>query len=264
MKDTHILDLIDVKFLQNLQDFFANTMEVASLTIDRRGPVTKPSNFTEFCAKQTRGSSIGVELCNDCDIKWGEIAAKKGEPVIYNCHAGLTDFAVPVTIEGRHIATILCGQVLTEPPNEVRFREIARNLGIDEDEYIEEVKKIKIIPAERIKATARFLHVVANSVSAIAYANIQLAKAGLTYKKPRNIIMEDWFYSNREQVEKPITEREFEVLKLIVLGESNTEIAQKLFISVHTVKKHVSSILQKLLVEDRVQVAVKAVREGLI
>ena len=62
----------------------------------------------------------------------------------------------------------------------------------------------------------------------------------------------------------PITEREFEVLKLIVLGKSNTEIAKDLFISVHTVKAHVSSILEKFSVEDRVQVAVKAIREGLV
>lgn len=63
---------------------------------------------------------------------------------------------------------------------------------------------------------------------------------------------------------KPLTGREYEILKLIVLGKSNTEIANELFISVYTAKAHVSSILQKLSVADRVQAAVKAVREGII
>jgi len=45
---------------------------------------------------------------------------------------------------------------------------------------------------------------------------------------------------------------------------SNTEIADELAISVHTAKKHVSSLLEKMKVDDRVQVAVKAVREGLL
>lgn len=62
----------------------------------------------------------------------------------------------------------------------------------------------------------------------------------------------------------PLTEREFEVLKHLVSGKSNTEIAKELIVSVHTAKAHVCSILQKMCVNDRVQAAVKAVKEGLV
>ena len=61
----------------------------------------------------------------------------------------------------------------------------------------------------------------------------------------------------------PLTDREFEVLKHLVEGKSNTEIAKELIVSVHTAKAHVCSILQKMCVNDRVQAAVKAVKEGL-
>lgn len=62
----------------------------------------------------------------------------------------------------------------------------------------------------------------------------------------------------------PLTEREFEVLKHLVMGKSNTEIAKELIVSVHTAKAHVCSILQKMCVSDRVQAAVKAVKEGMV
>ena len=62
----------------------------------------------------------------------------------------------------------------------------------------------------------------------------------------------------------PLTEREYEVLKHLVTGKSNTEIAKELIVSVHTAKAHVCSILQKMCVNDRVQAAVKAVKEGLV
>ena len=62
----------------------------------------------------------------------------------------------------------------------------------------------------------------------------------------------------------PLTDREFEVLKHLVDGKSNTEIAKELIVSVHTAKAHVCSILQKMCVNDRVQAAVKAVKEGLV
>ena len=62
----------------------------------------------------------------------------------------------------------------------------------------------------------------------------------------------------------PLTERELEVLQLIVDGYSNAEIAEKLYITVGTVKTHVRNILNKLCADDRTQAAVRALRSGLI
>lgn len=61
-----------------------------------------------------------------------------------------------------------------------------------------------------------------------------------------------------------LTEREYEVLKLVVDGQSNSEIANTLTISEHTAKAHVCNIIQKLVVDDRTQAAVKAIKEGLV
>lgn len=61
-----------------------------------------------------------------------------------------------------------------------------------------------------------------------------------------------------------LTEREMEVLALIVDGLSNPQIADKLFITRATAKAHVHSILQKLCVDDRTKAAVTAMKEGLV
>lgn len=61
-----------------------------------------------------------------------------------------------------------------------------------------------------------------------------------------------------------LTEREYEVLKLVVDGKSNNDIADCLKISEHTAKAHVCNIIQKLLVDDRTQAAVKALKEGIV
>lgn len=60
-----------------------------------------------------------------------------------------------------------------------------------------------------------------------------------------------------------LTVRERDVLALLTRGLDNGEIANTLFLSPHTVKNHVSSILAKLRVENRIQAAVLAVRAGL-
>jgi DNA-binding NarL/FixJ family response regulator len=61
-----------------------------------------------------------------------------------------------------------------------------------------------------------------------------------------------------------LTPRELEVLDLLARGLDNSEIARALFLSQHTIKNHVSSILLKLQVENRIQAAVRAVRGGLV
>ena len=60
-----------------------------------------------------------------------------------------------------------------------------------------------------------------------------------------------------------LSQRELEVLELIVAGNSNPEIAQRLYLSLSTVKTHIRSIMNKLTVSDRVQAAVVALRSGL-
>lgn len=73
---------------------------------------------------------------------------------------------------------------------------------------------------------------------------------------------------NHKQSKSPyvasLTDRELEVLKLIVEGLSNPQIAERLYITRATAKAHVHSILQKLCVDDRTQAAVTAMREGIV
>lgn len=62
----------------------------------------------------------------------------------------------------------------------------------------------------------------------------------------------------------PLTERELEILALIVGGYSNAQIGNRLYITIGTVKTHVRNILNKLSVDDRTQAAVLALRSGLV
>ncbi|MGM9994775.1 MAG: response regulator [Candidatus Avigastranaerophilus sp.] len=82
------------------------------------------------------------------------------------------------------------------------------------------------------------------------------------FPKPENVTLLQ--STEVQDARSQLTERELEVLKHLVKGKSNTEIAKELIVSVHTAKAHVCSILQKLCVDDRVQAAVKAIKENII
>ena len=74
--------------------------------------------------------------------------------------------------------------------------------------------------------------------------------------------------STQPEIERAIrtelSEREIDVLKLIANGKDNAEIAAELHISPKTVKNHISNILMKLQIDNRIQAAVYAVRSGIV
>ena len=67
-----------------------------------------------------------------------------------------------------------------------------------------------------------------------------------------------------ETIRAELSNRELQVLKLIANGKDNAQIARELFISPKTVKNHISNILMKLQIENRIQAAVYAVRSGIV
>lgn len=100
-------------------------------------------------------------------------------------------------------------------------------------------------------------------------AGVRAAAAGESMVSPKmaKTLLEQ-LRRQEPSASKPPTEslssREQEVLRLVVEGKDNTTIARELFISPYTVKNHISNILLKLNVTNRIQAAVLAVRDSLV
>lgn len=170
MAEIKLTDLISVKTLQEIQDGFADLTGMAALTTDADGvPVTKGSNFTDFCMNLTRKSSKGSLLCERSDREGAEKTNLTGKASTYVCHAGLVDFAAPIMLNGNMIGSFIGGQVLTEAPDEEKFRGIAKELGIDPDTYIAALRKVKIVDKKQVDAAANFLCTIAGVLSQTAY-----------------------------------------------------------------------------------------------
>ena len=101
-------------------------------------------------------------------------------------------------------------------------------------------------------------------------AVLRLIQGGGTYLDPQiahklaSMLKANTAMASQVATMSALTAREREVLHLISEGASNQEIADQLYLSLGTIKAYVRTILNKLSVDDRVQAAAKAVREGLI
>lgn len=100
----------------------------------------------------------------------------------------------------------------------------------------------------------RLITAIAAAQEGATYLDPQIAKKVVEHLKPPTPA------ANLGQ----LSQRELEVLKLMVDGKSNPEIAAVLYLSPNTVKTHVRGIMNKLAVDDRVQAAVVALRSGLV
>ena len=193
-------NFLDIEFFQTLQDRFAEEFGIASIITDINGiPLTKPSNFTDFCINHVRSCEIGLKKCQFFDAYGGCKAQINKKPIIYPCHAGLIDFASPIIMGDTQVGCFLCGQVLTEKPDEEKFRMYAKELGINEEKYIEALRKVKILPYERIEYIANFLYKISSKMSNfIYYQNIGIS-ANEFYK---NIIDEFHKYLETDEENK--------------------------------------------------------------
>lgn len=176
-------EYIDIEFFQTLQDKLAKEFGIGSIITDINGkPITRQSNFSEFCGLYTRGTKLGLKRCMNCDSYGGKKAQNLKKPVIYRCHAGLIDFASPIIIKEKIVGCFLCGQVLAEHPDEENFKKIAKEIGIEEEIYLEALRKVKIIPYEDIVYAANFLYDLSSKLSSFSnYQNIGMTTSSRCY-----------------------------------------------------------------------------------
>lgn len=121
----------------------------------------------------------------------------------------------------------------------------------------------KVYPA--IEAGAAGYLLKTSTASEIAEA-IRATERGETVLEPEvtGKMMQKMVKSKETKRHEDLTNREYEILLLISEGKSNQEIADELFITLKTVKTHVSNILSKLEVEDRTQAAIYAFKHGIV
>lgn len=175
-----IQNFLNLQKLQHIQDQFSDATGLAAIAVDMDGNyITKGSNFTDFCMKYTRGSEEGLRRCVKCD---NECTGT------YFCHAGLMDFSCPILVEGQQVGSIIGGQVLPNPPDENIFRETARELGVNPDEYIRALQKVPVRSEKMIRAAADMLGNVVNELVNLEYLKAVSVKKVETFDRESAVI----------------------------------------------------------------------------
>lgn len=158
-----IRDFADMNKFEAIMKNWALATGLATVAVGTDGKyISDCYNFTDFCIKLTRGSKEGCRRCEKCD--------REGKGV-YHCHAGLIDFGIDLTVNGEKVGSVIGGQVLPEHPDEDKFRQVAREIGVDEDKYIDALARVNVRTEESINASAELLGQVLNNFINVEYSS---------------------------------------------------------------------------------------------
>lgn len=183
-----LTDLFDIEELRQLQNAFFKATGISSGISDANGiAITEHFSATSFCSKYIKKSPLGLKRCEECDKKGSRLALMSNRTAIYNCHAGLTDFASPIVVDGRIIGCFLGGQVLTKPLEEKQVLELAWELGGNPDEFLKAAQKIPILTPEKIQDYANFIYTISNMMSHSALDKYRLLQTSIEFEKSANM-----------------------------------------------------------------------------
>lgn len=169
-----LTDFIDVESLQNLQDSFARLTGIATSFRDAKGnPITQPAEKPAFC-RLIRASESGNLACHESHRQACESAKSADQPCQVSCHAGLTQFAAPIMMQGRHIGTIVVGDRPVAPLSRESLESLARLHRIPTDELLHAADNLIAWPAEHMAPALEFVRHLADMLTRLSLNAYQL------------------------------------------------------------------------------------------
>lgn len=156
--------LVDIPSLQEMLNSFYAATGLSSALLDPDNNVLASTPWLDICSHFHWTHPQTEQWCWRRNRK-SQTSASDQPYVCHLCLNGLRDYAVPLLIEGQHVATFFFGQFLHEAPDEEAFLRLARKLGFDERAYLAALRQVPIVSTPRTEAFIRFFVQIAQNLA---------------------------------------------------------------------------------------------------
>lgn len=149
-------EIVDLPEIQGLMESLYKASGIPCGIIDIEGRVLVAVGWQKICTCFHRVHSETAARCLESDA-FMQQHLHQGDPLPasgffeYRCKNGMIDVALPIIIEGRHLANLFLGQFFYTPPDEHFFVQQAQRFGFDEDRYLEALRAVPIFSREKIE-----------------------------------------------------------------------------------------------------------------
>ncbi|MBN2268390.1 MAG: PocR ligand-binding domain-containing protein [Acholeplasmataceae bacterium] len=152
-----ILKYIDFNRFNILLEGFNKSTGFVTAILDIEGNIISKSGWRHICTDFHRVNTETSKNCKISDTVLANDVSRDKKYSIYKCHNGLIDIAVPIIIQGEHIANLFTGQCFLEKPNINFFVDQAKKYGFDEKAYLKSLKEVPIVTEKQIEDIIDFL-----------------------------------------------------------------------------------------------------------
>lgn len=163
------INIAGKKILQNYHSVLYQLTGIATDFVAENGEILTlcpPEHYNPLC-RMIIGTKCGAAACHKDDMKIMQESRLTGKNIIYECHAGLIDIAVPLFVSKKFLGMLTCGQILKKRPTEKSFRELKEKLGdlsFDEAKLREYYFKTVVMSAKQIEAMAELISLIGNYI----------------------------------------------------------------------------------------------------
>lgn len=199
--DYSFTEIFDIPSLTNLLESYTETNGVVTALLDLNGHVHIKTGWQDICTQFHRVHPTSSQRCTESDTILAEQLESGSSYNVYCCKNGLVDVAVPVIVDGEHIANFFTGQFFFEPPNKKQFVHQGKALGYELIPYVNALEKVPVFSEEEIKRIMKFLVNLAQIIGEMGKARLDLLKAKES-EKDRVIQLE----AARSQLERLVAE----------------------------------------------------------
>ncbi len=165
--------ILDVKLLQTLQDKLNAITSFPSALITNEGKILTATAWQDICTKFHRINPESEKECIISDQYIQYHLAQANPAVSYKCPHGLVDNAIPIIVEGHHLANFFTGQFFLEPPDLEFFRKQAIHYSFDIEAYLEAVSRVPIWTIEQSKTYLDFIKTFTEALAMMGLTNLR-------------------------------------------------------------------------------------------
>lgn len=169
-------EIFDIPSLTQLCESYTATNGVVTALLDLEGNVHVKTGWQDICTQFHRVHPTSSKRCTESDTILAGQLKSGGSYNVYHCKNGLVDVAVPVMVDGEHVANFFTGQFLFEQANKEQFIQQGKKLGYELIPYIDALNKVPVFKEEEIRTIMDFLVSLAQIIGEMGKAKLDLLK----------------------------------------------------------------------------------------
>lgn len=185
-------ELIDVSAFARMMERFFLATGIPNGLVDTAGELLAMAGGDNACTRFHRVNPGTVDRCKDSNLELMR-DLEEGHVACSLCANGLMDYATPVVIEGKQMATLFMGQVLHTPPDTDFFREQAVQFNFDQTEYLKSIAAIPVVEKTVVQSLMAVMVDVAGMLAESGLSKLRQEKleSDLSAHADRRIQLED-------------------------------------------------------------------------